>query len=172
MKKYKSIIVTVALGVISSALWEQFVKPGFFFIYDRIVMSIVHFCSDSFYVKVARSLDLPQSSTYYFITMLFAFFFLVNPKLIYNFYHGSSESYKMYFKTILFVLFAFNAFTITIENQIARSTMRSIEIVAPYISDVEYKTLKSNFYRMSSREDYLNLVSQIDTIMDENGLSE
>ncbi len=172
MKKYKSIIITVALGVLSSALWEQFIKPCVFFIYDRIVISIVHFCSDSFYVKVAKSLDSPQALTYYYFLMFCAFFFLVNPKLIYNFYHGNSEPHKMYFKTIAFAILAFNAFTLTIENEIARSTMRNIEIVAPYISDVEYKTLKSDFYRMSSKEDYQNLITQIDALMDENGLSE
>lgn len=46
----------------------------------------------------------------------------------------------------------------------------NIEIVAPYISDLKYKQLKSEYHLMQSRSDYDNLVSELESIGLENNL--
>lgn len=46
----------------------------------------------------------------------------------------------------------------------------NIEIVSPYVSELEYKQLKSDFHSMQSRSDYDNLVLRLETIGSENHL--
>ena len=43
----------------------------------------------------------------------------------------------------------------------------NIEIVSPYISDLEYKYLKSKFHSMENRDDYNNLISEL-TVLGES----
>ena len=52
--------------------------------------------------------------------------------------------------------------TITLTN--------NIEIVSPYISDAEYKQLKSKFHSMETQSDYGALMKELETIADEYSL--
>ena len=42
--------------------------------------------------------------------------------------------------------------------------MNNIEIVSPYISDIEYKQFKSSFHLIENKEDYDNLYSQLERV--------
>lgn len=53
----------------------------------------------------------------------------------------------------------------------ATSLTNNIEIVSPYISDLDYKHLKSDFYSMSSRNDYNTLTETLNEIAIAHGLS-
>ena len=66
-----------------------------------------------------------------------------------------------------FVLFYASVFFI---HNKATMLTNNIEIVSPYISDIEYKTLKSNFHTMQNLEDFNNLMEQLNRIADENSL--
>lgn len=55
-------------------------------------------------------------------------------------------------------------------DNIVCKTIGNIEIVSPYISDVEYKTLKSNFYSMDSKSDYDALMDNLNRIASNNSL--
>lgn len=46
----------------------------------------------------------------------------------------------------------------------------NIEIVSPYISDIEYKTLKSDFHLMENHEDYNQLIFRLQKFADDNSL--
>lgn len=71
---------------------------------------------------------------------------------------------------LLWCIYIIFTFTVTyIDSTVSRLT-RNIEIVSPYISDQEYKNLKSAFYSMDSREDYTNLVNALEEISSEHGI--
>lgn len=55
-------------------------------------------------------------------------------------------------------------------TETALKLTNDIEIISPYISDLEYKQLKSDFHSMQSRFDYDNLVLRLETIGSENHL--
>ena len=46
----------------------------------------------------------------------------------------------------------------------AMNILNQIEIVAPYISDQEYKEIKSDFYSMESKEDFEALTERLDSV--------
>lgn len=46
----------------------------------------------------------------------------------------------------------------------------NIEIVAPYIDDFEYKSLKSVFYSMEGADDYHSLITELNHIAETNGV--
>lgn len=56
-------------------------------------------------------------------------------------------------------------------DETAQKLTNNIEIVSPYISDLEYKRLKSEFYSMHSRSDYDDLITKLETIGSENHLN-
>jgi hypothetical protein len=60
--------------------------------------------------------------------------------------------------------------TIFVKNTII-DTLNNIEIVSPYISDTEYKTLKSQFYSMDGEDDYIILAENLHSIADNNNIS-
>ena len=55
-------------------------------------------------------------------------------------------------------------------NKTVTALTNNIEIVSPYISDLEYKKLKSAFHLMNSRADYDSLCDSLNKIADENQL--
>ena len=55
-------------------------------------------------------------------------------------------------------------------SSISANTRANIEIVAPYISDQEYKQLKSDFFTIKSKSDYDNLQKALNMISEEHQL--
>lgn len=82
------------------------------------------------------------------------------------------QTKKNNFKMLLIVIFIF--IFLNLENificQETFTTLNNIEIVSPYISDQEYKKLKSNFYSMTSKNDYTELCDSINQIAEVNGI--
>lgn len=82
--------------------------------------------------------------------------------------------YKKYFKlkigtiTCLIIFYLITvAYTSYVDNTIIKLTS-NIEIVSPYINDIEYKTLKSQFYSMKSGEDFIKLNYSLERIASKN----
>ena len=75
------------------------------------------------------------------------------------------------FVAALFILIFSCIFTkyIYVQTNIVRLT-NNIEIVSPYISDQEYKILKSEFHSMQSRKDYDDLNLKLESISKENSI--
>lgn len=55
-------------------------------------------------------------------------------------------------------------------SSISSKTLNRIDIAAPYISDQEYKQLKSDFLMIENKSDYDDLQKNINTIFEENQL--
>lgn len=68
------------------------------------------------------------------------------------------------FFIILYILLIFTYSRSLYINTKITSITNNIEIVSPYISDIEYKQLKSNFHTMENSEDYYNLMSTLSDI--------
>lgn len=94
--------------------------------------------------------------------------------------NNAIQEYKIIYKkayiflNLLFFLVAFLLiFTITqityVNTTITKLT-NNIEIVSPYITDLQYKKLKSTFHSMSSRPDYDALVLSLDAIAKKNNI--
>lgn len=64
--------------------------------------------------------------------------------------------------TLCYVLFSYGQ--ISYVNSRISVLTSNIEIVSPYISDLEYKHLKSNFHAMENRDDYNNLISELEVL--------
>ena len=47
----------------------------------------------------------------------------------------------------------------------------NIEIVSPYITDIEYKQLKSSFHLIKTQDDYEKLLDKIQDIADANKIN-
>lgn len=55
-------------------------------------------------------------------------------------------------------------------SSISSKTLKRIDIAAPYISDQEYKQLKSDFFMIENKSDYDNLQKNINAIFEVNQL--
>ena len=60
---------------------------------------------------------------------------------------------------VLYALFLLFVLTTNFVNLTITRTTNNIEILAPYISDQDYKILKSNFHSISSRSDFDSLTN-------------
>lgn len=67
-----------------------------------------------------------------------------------------------------YILFSYSRF-LYINSRIISIT-NNIEIVSPYIPDIEYKRLKSQFHTMENSNDYDELVSVLSNIADKNSV--
>ena len=177
MKKVKTIIITIIVSAITSACWEWAFRPLFLFIYDRIIVHSLHLYSDSFYSSIPRSLTAPSFNTYFMLMMIIVVLITFPPEFLKLFFHEvpkekSAHTLKRIYQLVLMIVIFYSAFSKSTAYRIARDTLADIEIVAPYVSDMEYKTLKSDFYRIDSKADYLILAEQIEQIMADNNLTE
>lgn len=67
---------------------------------------------------------------------------------------------------ILICAYSKNAFV----HEKAVTLTNNIEIVSPYISDLEYKQLKSDFYSMENSDDYNSIMSTLTDIAENNSI--
>lgn len=58
----------------------------------------------------------------------------------------------------------------TFINQCKTSSLCNLEIICPYISDLEYKKLKSSFYSIQTKKDYEIFTNTIEEIGDKYSL--
>lgn len=69
---------------------------------------------------------------------------------------------------MLFLMFTYSK-TSFINKKITVLT-NNIDIVSPYISDSEYKKLKSDFHSINDSDDYFSLLSRLNAIADKNSI--
>lgn len=80
-------------------------------------------------------------------------------------------SVLLYISMILVVIsMIFCEMTQIYEVSLSTKARTNIEIVAPYISDQEYKQLKSDFFTIKNKSDYDNLQNTLNMISDEHSL--
>lgn len=69
---------------------------------------------------------------------------------------------------IIYIVFILFLLTTNFINKTITRTTNNIEIVSPYITDYEYKKLKSDFHSMKNSIDYKALTQNLDSIAKEN----
>lgn len=86
------------------------------------------------------------------------------------------ESHKKYFIRIVILsailtifMCSWYAQQVFINNAITKA-LSNIEIVSPYITDNEYRQLRSDFYSISNQEDYYSLLNTLKEIADVNSI--
>lgn len=172
-KKIKIVVSTIALGILGSALWEFIIRPLFLFLSGKVIPYILQFYGDHFYQKVPLSIESPSFRTYCFAMFAMALLVLIPPKFFDGMFHQPPENEKSFvfhfaYKALVCFIILYNAFIVASANGIARRTLRDIEIVSPYITDLEYKQLKSDFYIIDSKADYIALSEKLEQLMEDN----
>lgn len=166
MKKYKNVIITIILGALGSALWELCIKQILFLLYSRLLPYILVLLNDAFYAGVARSIGSPAYRTFFYFLLLLALFLIFPSRSLHRllFEKGQNKISVSICKFFLFILIFYEALIVSLSNSIARRTLNNIEIVSPYISELEYKSLKSSFYQMDTKSDYMKISSIIESV--------
>ncbi len=183
------IIGTIFLGAIGSGLWERFLSP----LADSLVILSVEFVNTIFKsykdgIYETASLGFHES----YSLMLFVIYVMVLPFLYLRLLkthpatkNESSEydkklggflrSEKGYiFLLILTVtvtissLFIFTKIIYT--NQVITYSMRSLDIVKPYIPSEEHNKLVSTFYQVRNTDDFHKFNKIIQEIAEKNSL--
>ena len=77
------------------------------------------------------------------------------------------------YKSVLAAVWIFVFLFLTLTNYINHTTVcisNNIEIVAPYVSEMEYKELRRDFHLMNSYSDYSKLRERMERYATENGI--
>lgn len=175
MKKLKTLISTILVGALSSAIYEFLLKDLFVQILSWISQISLRFANDAFYAQLPNGLDAISIQIYSFITCFFALMIAVPPKFLKNLFHQYPRN-KYYallhnaFRICCIIILFGNMMLDTSVYQTASDIIHKIEIVSPYITDIEYKSLKSKFYLIDSKQDYEYIVQHLEQLMIDNDL--
>ena len=77
---------------------------------------------------------------------------------------------KSFVLAIIYIVFILFLLTTNFINKTITRTTNNIEIVSPYITDNEYKKLKSDFHSMKNSIDYKELTQNLESIAKENAI--
>lgn len=86
------------------------------------------------------------------------------------------KTVKRYYRALLFCTYFLVAILVFVYMQYSFvhakiiSSTNNIEIVSPYVSDLEYRQLKSEFHLMRNSDDYEKLVEKLHNIATENDI--
>lgn len=174
-KNLKYIATTIILGALGSAFWEMCLKNMISLIVNKLAPYIMQYFNDSFYSRVSRSLNSISYHSYTYILFIVMVIVLFPPGYISKIFYSHQDEYfgnilQSIFLFACFFILAYNFLIVTIASDTARNTITNIEIVAPYITDVKYKQLRSDFFQVDSKSDYESLVEDITAIAEENNL--
>ena len=175
MKKAKYIVVTILLGALGSAFWEVCLKRFALLFIDWLIPYFLQCFNDSFYTRVSISLNATSFYSFSYIMAVLMLLITIPPKRFYNMLHSYQKEKRerilqSIFKFTYLLVIAYNYLIISLASTIARDTITNIEIVAPYITDMDYKQLRSEFFQMDSKSDYEDLVNKISTIAEFHNL--
>ncbi len=175
MKKVKYIAATIILGALGSAFWELCLKKTFYLTINTLMPYLLQCFNDSFYSRVSRSLYATSFHSFSYIMLSFMILILMPPDFITRIFHSRQKEkreriFQSVFRFSCFLIIAYNFFIVAIASNIAQDTLNNIDIVAPYVSDIEYRQLRSDFFQMDSKTDYENIVEELTSIAEENEL--
>jgi hypothetical protein len=192
-KKLKNLFSVILIGAIGSGLWDIFLKKIFFKIGD-IFVSIATYFNKSYVDHIYRNVG-KGSTLQYMPSVLIIFFYMLFPFLtiitLGRFFKKpsaensdktiiKSKGITHFFRTkrriYVFALLITIPITISYTDMLLSETStirtfnyidRNLEIVRPYITDLEYYSLRSKFRLIDNHnklEDFLNSLKKIATI--------
>lgn len=175
MKKLKPALASLAIGLLGSIIFEFLLKDLLLKAASLFSLFLKNFMDSSFYAYLPSGGNSAQSQSYVYLVTFFIVMLLLPPKYLRNLLHVAPSSkknsifYTAFQLACAFILFFNMLLDISIQGEAAHM-LRKIEIIAPYINEIDYAYLKSDFYQISTKEDYDALNLRIEEIADKNGL--
>lgn len=178
-KVFLGIIGSLALGIIGSALWEWVFSPLFtasFRLINNYLISTSQNYSNDLYRMVSYGTEQFHVNQQYVISLLTTIIALLLSFLIAercNSFMKNRYILAMFFMVTILVLFFASLWNLEkrmFAARISLSCADNIEVVAPYISDVEYKFLRSRFRLIETKSDYDSLIVDINEIAESNNV--
>lgn len=172
MKKAKYIVVTILLGALGNAFWELFLRK---LLLNWTSPHFLKLFGDAIYSRVHYILEDLQYLSFSHLIILFLFLIIMFPDNFETLVHSDmkekgSRIFQLIIRVFLFLFLAYHFVVVSFAATIAENTIHNIEIVSPYITDMEYKQLRSEFYQIDSEPDYDNLMNKISIIAESNSL--
>lgn len=170
LPKIISGIVAVLLGVISSGLWELLFSPLIHSLASFSITAPAKISSvfGNYYVSNIASADREFLTIELRMWLLFfiVVIFFMNIKYIQKIF----SRIPLFVGLFLVCFLSINTFIDIQISNTAHYTLQNIEIVSPYISEQDYKLLKSDFYSMQNMDDFNSLNQKLNSIADEYSL--
>ena len=167
------ILGSLAVGILGSALWEWMFSPLFssiFMAINNFLISVSERYSNNLYRLISSGVEYMhvQQNNILIINctllLLSVVFLLIDPV-------SSILKKKPHYAICLMLISPILAISnyssvsrYSLASDLSISCYSNIEIVAPYISELEYKTLHSRYYQIESKEDYDSLMAYIEEI--------
>lgn len=191
-KTILSALSALFIGILGCALWEYIFSPLCTFVYIKTSSLIDKFSvtfSNSTYSEISKGYyDSPVIDIICFIIIIFficvssIYYLYLTRKL----HHKSTSKEKFpyeYLKMNFFMRFIILIATqlvmlfwmywignLIFINHCKTTSLCNLEIISPYISDLEYKELKSAFYSIQTKADYESFVNTIKEFGEEYSL--
>lgn len=172
LKKYGSFLLSVSVVAwLSNYFYEAFKIPS---ILDRILYFISKFFSSFMDTAVGKAIHTSE-----FPYLKLAFVIAIFYSNVINFISSiKNKKYKskwlisyLSVAAILTVLLSISFITdMVMYHTIVPSVKNHIEILEPYITEEKYTLMKSDYYRISTYDDYTEMRTEIERIMHENKL--
>ena len=183
------VLGTILLGAIGSGLWERFLSGTVDSVVDLsivIVSSIFNSYKDGIYETA--SLGFHESYSLLLIMLFVMLMPLAYLRLLrmhpievkrrrtsenkVGDFIVSEKGYKFIFGLTItvMILCVFIISKISYTNRVVTYSMRSIDIVKPYISNNEYDLLKSQFYQVRNTDDYTMFNDKVKRISNKHNL--
>lgn len=198
-KTVLSALSALFIGVLGCAIWEYVISPLCTFIYVKISSLIDTFTltfSNNTYREISKGYNDSPINDITTSMMLILLLFTCMLLAILNLYQGnkkiedtSENSYTLnnileimkkkrrlnfallILLEVLMITFMYWEGHYTFINQCKTSSLCNLEIICPYISEIEYKKLKSSFYSIQSKEDYEIFTNKLKEIDDKYSLN-
>lgn len=172
MKKVKYIVMTIFLGALGNAFWELFLRK---LLLNWTRPHFLKLFGDAIYSRVHNILNDLSYFSFTHLIVLFLILILAFPDNFEELIHSDREKkgiriFQRIIRVFLFFFLVYQFVVVSFATTIAEETIYDIEIVSPYITDMEYKQLRSEFYQIDSEPDYDNLMSKISIIAKSNSL--
>lgn len=165
--KFVSILSSLAIGIAGSFLWEFICSPLFHSAFNIVFSAPAKVSS---FIGSWYATKISSVSNEYLAIELRAFLFvflllLFMPKL-----KKAFHTMPFVIKSIILFCLAIDLLTDIQVSQTASRIEHNIEIVSPYITDQEYKVLKSNSYSMKTMDDYNLLNEALEDVAEQHHL--
>lgn len=168
------IISGLFVSILAAALWENFISKFCTFVYINISSiidrAIITFSNDT-YKKISTGINnfsIVYIMFFIILSNYIAFFIAIKlfrgnniPGIITK--ETAKKEYRKKFLFLIIISFICIFFificiymigNFIFINKCQTNSLCNLEIISPYVSDIEYKELKSTFYSIQTKEDY------------------
>jgi len=186
IKIFLTLLGTLVLGALGSGLWERVFSRCF----DWLVTTSVNMMSrlvanyqDSIYADVSNGFN-EYSAVFVHILILMLlptmyFYIWVRHPLskqtsdnhVREFIRSRRGYYTLGFVTLsLFVTFAISSFKILYTNRIVTHSLKSIDMIAPHLTELEQRRLMAEFRSIVTKKDYDTFATHLASLAKTNGV--